>query len=382
MVLSGIMFSTSSRIQESANRIALVYEDIIRRNVLESAANVAVSKVYQNLNWGTGFTDQSFSGANYSVSITTITADSAVEAKKVQVTAVATYAGQSDTTVAIYIQPAYSSLGFYSRKWPGHMTYQSGDTLAYRIHSDQKIRIAEAPVFLDKISSKKNAYTDAGNAAPKFYGSVEFGNGGIPEPNLAALRDSATVAGDVHNEELWLTFNVDGSYQCSTSTSLTTSMISDYNGTIMTSGADIHVKGTIAGKVTVISDNDIFIEGTLLYNTDPQVNPASPDYLGLIAPNDVIIADNAANANDVLVQAAIIARNKMKVENYNNGVPRGTLGLFGSVVQEDSDRFGLFSGGTLISGYETTRTFDERLCDRTPPLFPRMSRIEQIYRSD
>ena len=351
---------------------------------MESAANVAISKLHQQSpNWQLGLSSESFGDIQYSVNITNITQDSTLEAKKLKMTTITTYADVSDTTEAIFMQPAYSYYDLYSRKWPNHLTFESGDTLNYPLHSNEQIRMKGTPVFTALVSSQANSFATIGTASPKFYGGAEFGNGGIPEPRLSALRDTATAGGDVHDETLWLTFNDNGSYQCSTSTVLSTKLMSDYNGTIMTTNhEDIYVKGVVNGKVTVISDRDLYIDGNIIYNLNPFDQSNSPDYTGLIAQDDIIISDNAATANGVTIQAALICKHEMKVENFNNGVPRGTLLIMGSVVQESAQKFGLFSGGTLTSGYQTVHIYDPRLFDKTPPFFPRCNRLVEIFRSD
>ncbi len=382
-VFAGIMFTMSSNIQRSSGKIVSQYQQIIRRNTLESATNVAISRLQQDINWQSGFSDLSFSDANYSVTITDITQDSTIEAKRIQVTAVTTYSGLSDTTKTIFMQPAYSYYYLYSRKWPSHLTFENGDTLSHPIHSNEGIRMSGTPVFLGKVSSQASTFETVGTAHPKFYGGADFGNGGIPEPSLSALMASALAGGDVYSEKLWLTFNADGSYQCSTGTVLTTKFISDYNGIVMTTNdKDIHVKGTVNGKVTVVSDDDLFIDGDIVYNQDPRVHPNSPDYTGLIARDDIIVSDNAANADGVNIHAALLSLDKIKVEDHDEGAPRNTMLILGSIVQESSDEFGEFSGSTLISGYETVHIYDTRLFDRTPPFFPRLNFVVMTFRSD
>lgn len=382
-IFGSIMFKMTTSIQQSSNKILNQYYSLIRRNTAESATNVAISRLYQDIDWRTGFTNLSFTGAHYSVSITDITADSTTEAKKIQVTTITDYESLIDTSIAIFMQPAYSYFYYYSKKWPSHLVYESGDTLLGPIHSNERIQMSGSPVFTWKVSSKKDTYMDMGGANPKFYGGADFGTNDITLPNLNALKDSAFAGGDIYNEELWLTFNSDGSYQCSTSTILTTKLISNYNGTIMTTNdKHIHVQGAVNGKATVISDKNIFIENDIVYASDPTLNPNSDDYIGLVADNDLIIVDNAANSMDVVIQAAILIKGKMKVEHYDTGVPRGTLTILGSIGQNDANPFGTFdAGGGLQTGYEINHSYDVRLLDKTPPFFPRLNRIEKLFRS-
>lgn len=382
-IFGGIMLNVTSNQQRSANVIVAQYEKKIVRNALESATNVAVCKLYQDFGWQTGYSNESFIGASYSVSVTNVTDDSTTEAKKVQITASATYENDTDTTIVRFLQPAYSYYYLYSKKWPGFMQFETGDTLLGPIHSNERIKISGSPIFVGKVSLKHDTYQGGENPSPKFYGGAEFGISEIPPPNINALKDSAQAGGDVYNQELWLTFNANGSYACSTSTVDTTKLISSFNGTIMTTNSKhIHVKGVVNGQVTVVSDNKLFIEDDIVYASDPRVNPNSDDYLGLVADDHFIIADNAANASDVEIHAALLTRKKTKVENYKNGPPRGTLTILGSIVRDDADPYGKYVAEVLVSGYELNHVYDERLKEKTPPYFPRLSRIEMVFRSN
>lgn len=385
VIFSSIMFNLTSNHQRSANKMAYHYDKWIAQNAASSAANAAISKIYQNFNWRTGYSNLSFFGANYSVTITDIPVDSTTEAKKLQVTAIATYGDKSDTTVSVFMQPAYSYYYYYvNTSWHPSLKYEDGDTLIGPIHSNSMIRIKKNPVFIGRVSSSQDSFQNVGSADPKFYGGAEFGTQNIPLPDLSGVIGVAQAGGDVYNEELWLTFNFDGSYSCSTSTIDTLKFISDFNGTIMTTnGKKIHVKGVVNGKVTVISDRDILIEDNIVYAEDPRSNPNSDDYLGLIAAHRVTVRDNVPNSNDVEIHAAIIARHdELMVENYDTGPPRGTLTILGSIVQNNAFPYGTYHEGGLETGYEGNHIYDARLMDKTPPFFPRLDRVERVFRSD
>lgn len=383
IILGTILFTQNSNILASADELTLQYYQTIRTNSLESGANVAVSKLFQDFDWRTGFSNLSFSGTNYSVSLTQAPVDSVNAAKIVTATIISNYENKIDTTTVVLMQPAYSYFSYYSQQWPGHITYSTGDTLLFPIHSDAAIKISGQPVFLGKVSSSEATYNPIGSPDPKFYGGADFGTPAVPLPDFNALKDSALAAGDQYNQELWLTFNNDGTYQCSTSTLLTLKNITDYNGTIITTtNQDIHVKGAVRGRITVVSDRDLIIEGNLVYDSNPSILANSTDYTGLTADRDLIIADTPATSAGVTVQAAILIRNDMKVENYNLGAPRGTLTLYGSIGQRTAQPFGTFLGGILQTGYDTSYIYDRRLFNNTPPFFPRLARIEQIYRSN
>jgi hypothetical protein len=384
-IFSGIMFKITSNQQRSSRAIVEQYEKWIAQNVSESVTNVAISKLYQPpvLSWQSGFSSLSFNGASYSVSITNITTDSTTEAKKIQVTTVATYENESDTTIAVLMQPAYSYYSYFANRWLSSLVYDTGDTLTGPIHSNEFIQISNSPVFLAKVSSDETTYQGVTAPDPKFYGGLELGTQTIPLPNLTALIDSANAGGDVHASEVWLQFNgttYDVFYDPYITLDVTNNL-SDYNGTIMTTGLqNIHVKGVVDGQVTVLSDQDIFIEEDIVYANDPRVNPNSDDFLGLIASHRIEIPDNGTM--NLEIHAAMVANEQFRVENYDLGLARGTLTILGSLVVEQDGPSGTYTSGTLVTGFDRIHIYDSRLRDKTPPYFPRLDRVEMLFRSD
>ncbi|MFQ5601904.1 MAG: hypothetical protein ACE5HS_01395 [bacterium] len=385
-IVSGVLFHITSNQQLSAAKLSSLYNQWLIQNSKESASNAATSRLYQNLNYRVDSLYYNVGGVDCVVKITDIAVDSVREAKKILVRTVVNYADQSDTTFAIYQQPAYSYYYFFSKDWPLHIVYATGDTIMNRIHSNERFQITGTPVFMDKVTCKMGNYSDLGGADPKFLNSAEFGATAIALPNLTALKDTALAGGVTYPDELWLTFNADGSYKCSTNVITEIRNLADvgFNGTIMTTNKkNLHVKGVVNGQVTIISDEHLYIEDDLVYNSDPRIVANSTDFVGLICDKNIIVADNAETSAGVEIHAAILAKELVTVENYNIGAPRGTLTILGSIVQKSSLPFGTYDGfGTLLTGYNLVHVYDRRLFDRTPPYFPRYDRIELVYRMD
>ncbi|MFQ5864303.1 MAG: hypothetical protein ACE5IW_03645 [bacterium] len=376
------MFNQTTNVQQSSNEIVTQYDNWIRRNALESATNVAISKLYQNYGWQAGFTNLSFMGADYSVSITEITGDSTTEAKKIQVTSVATYENESDTSITVLMQPAYSYYYFFlNNLWPATLDYETGDTLVGPIHANPRIRIKGDPVFIAKVSSADiNYHAVLGGDDPKFYGGAEFGTAIIDLSSsiLTPLRNVCTSGGDAYVSEIWVeftgtTYTVYGDPYI---TPLGPSQdLTDFNGTIY-SPQRVHVKGTVDGQITVFSDDRLWIEDDIVCANDPSIDPTSDDFIGLIAEHQIFIADNLANRSDLIIHAAIMARHdEILVDNPGTG-SRGILTIVGSIIEQDYD-------STPATDYVLNHIPDSRLIDKTPPYFPRITnRVEQIYRSD
>ena len=55
------------------------------------------------------------------------------------------------------------------------------------------------------------------------------------------------------------------------------------------------------------SSSDVIIAGNVLYATDPRVNPASTDTLGIVAEQDVMLPSSAAY--NLEIDASIMALN-------------------------------------------------------------------------
>jgi hypothetical protein len=62
------------------------------------------------------------------------------------------------------------------------------------------------------------------------------------------------------------------------------------------------------------------------------------------------------------------------VENYNRGAPRGTLEIYGGIVQKRRGPVGTFNWGAIRTGYEKYYTYDYRFMTTAPPFYPVFSK--------
>jgi hypothetical protein len=142
-----------------------------------------------------------------------------------------------------------------------------------------------------------------------------------------------------------------------------------FNGVLGSSG-QVSVSGTLDGRLSVFSTNQINITDDILYENRTS---SSNDVLGLVSENNITVADNAANASDVYIDGSVFARSgSFGAQNYNSGSPRGRLHLNGSIVQNKRGAVGTFSGSTLKTGYLKAYRYDDRLADPMfrPPYYP------------
>ncbi|MBU0759509.1 MAG: hypothetical protein KKC66_01175 [Candidatus Omnitrophica bacterium] len=143
------------------------------------------------------------------------------------------------------------------------------------------------------------------------------------------------------------------------------------NGALFVNGGNTTISGTLNGQLSVGTNRNIVIADNVTYNTDPRINPASTDTLGLIAEKDVIISDSAPY--DVEISASIMALgNSFTVENWWQGPPKGTITLFGGMIQDERGPVGTFNPATnsKVSGYSKDYQYDARLMTNPPPFYP------------
>jgi hypothetical protein len=161
---------------------------------------------------------------------------------------------------------------------------------------------------------------------------------------------------------------------------------------------DVAVSGVVAGRVTVVSEDDIIIIDDLVQHTDPGENSCAADMLGLIASDDIVVADNTINTpqryagsssyhtmddtKDEYLHAVLMALSEFRVHNASSGpsendngglgaepcegapVGRGCLYLTGGILQRDR---GLIGDGT---GHILRHSYNQCVLQGGPPQFP------------
>ncbi len=172
------------------------------------------------------------------------------------------------------------------------------------------------------------------------------------------------------------------------------------------SGYNINVKGvvTFAGTVgvsgTLRGRETVYAKGGTMVILDDQRDAYDPslgtcsDVLGLVADNNIVVADNALNSpqqftggstyalfspsQGVYIQGVMMALNtSFTVENYTTGatsalncagtsVGRGCLYVTGGVIQLNRGPVGLSTG----QGFSKQYTYDKCAATNPPPYFP------------
>ena len=156
-------------------------------------------------------------------------------------------------------------------------------------------------------------------------------------------------------------------------------------------------------QLTVVAQNDVRITGDLKYEDPPctgyperqadnSVTPSvcnninAQNILGVFTPNgDILIGNsnggylpasknNLEAPDNIAIHGSFMASSGIvTVENYNQGVPRGSVNLLGGIIENNYGAFGAFNGvtGAYNTGFGRKFAYDIRLSmQMAPPYFP------------
>lgn len=288
-----------------------------------------------------------------------------------------------DSSFACFTYNIPVSEWFYFTNDDMGIYWTTGDTVWGPMHCNRTILTSGSPVFYEKVTSRLGISPTPnrrGNAA-KYYGGWEIGlNCSLPT-DLSRIRNLAFQANNgadyntvcLYNEPLTLVFLPDGSVIRTVDdeppdTVLVTAIAPTG---ILYSTRDVHVSDVLDGQITILSDDDIWIDNDLLYKSDPLSEDGSDDLCGLVSIDDIIIADNEANNNNVFINACILASNgSFGAEHYSTRPIAGTLNIVGSIAQNTRGAVGTFSQNQINHGFSKRYRFDPRLKFQSPPNYP------------
>ncbi|NOT07946.1 MAG: hypothetical protein HOP28_07045 [Gemmatimonadales bacterium] len=173
---------------------------------------------------------------------------------------------------------------------------------------------------------------------------------------------------------------------------ITRALNPNFKGVIYVEGK-VGISGTVRGRVTVASPNDIIILDNIRQSIDPSTGLCT-DIVGLFSGDDIIIADNMLNApvnqqdgtwqtmrpvgnGDETIHAVVLALDIFTVENYNTGPTnvetctgtnwgRGCLALTGGIIQRTRGAVGTTGGTGNLKRY----SYNGCALSEPPPYFP------------
>ncbi len=277
----------------------------------------------------------------------------------------------------------------------------TGDVIGGRLHTNGSLCISGSPQFLglvtsasDHMTAYRNSRVDdmnnwpVGGNNPYFAEGAELNAPQIPVPATTPdLRQESLFSGLYRAPETDIELGVTGIQAAVTSPGWfryrdhtppngdwTSVQISNLASSIFYSDNIVHIKGVLDGELTVASHLDVRIVDNITYQaSDAQgvPQPGCDDLLGLVAERNIVFADNAENRNNLIVNAVLMALGtSIQAENYSSGPPRGTLTIWGGLIQRYRGAVGQFSGNTIIHGYRKNYHYDPRVTGRVPPSYP------------
>ena len=292
--------------------------------------------------------------------------------------------GRTLTTEMRMRRLAFSNYAQFVNRWDPTVGFHD-DELDGRFHSNTEISLADdrrtAPKFHGKVTTAAHRvnYGDGPGYVRRgaiFLGGLETGVGSIqfPERFVPFPADAGGREDRVQyfEEDTHITFYADGTYGWRAVGSATeerrVAISKDSSYLIATARAELHVEGTLDGKVLLYSPERIVVEGDLVYAQDPATTADADDYLGLVSDKYVDIASpDVTGPGDLTIDAAIYAKRTFTVREY------------GAKGGDRLDIYGSLTAGALSATeprYRTRIRFDPRLENLRPPAFPMTDRYE------
>ncbi len=363
------------------------------RDIAASMISLGWHDINEDIGWHSGLDNDNILGGSGTMDVYQPSQDTSLDPYEVRFIARGFYNNVTSTIDVVLRRTAFSRFAYFTNDEP-EIYFVSQDTINGPAHTNGIFHMSGSPVFKGKITSPnkwRSEYGGRDKATPQFEGGYDFDSNPITLPqNLDEIKSEAISGGLQFNNDIRVDFQPDGTVQISERTrdfewyhgwdyhwnDPQTYNLSDYNGVISTTG-NLLVKGTLDGRVTLHAEDDIHIVGDLTYADNPVTDPKSTDMLGIVGEKDVIIDDGAEDdhgSQDLTIDASIMALDQMYVEDYNEGRPRGTLHIYGGVIQGTRGPVGTFrqSGGRteINSGFSKQYDYDKRLMTQWPPFFP------------
>ncbi|MBI5474037.1 MAG: hypothetical protein HY961_17000 [Ignavibacteriae bacterium] len=391
MIVSAYTVSTlrSSSERAGTNASLSAAKENSKRLAL-SGAKMTLARINQDTSW-TGNLNRSPSlsdGGSFTASMQRITGSNMSILRSISTYPVQGTAALHDT-VDLLLQKntrnSFSILAWMSNT-EDNVTWITGDTLWGKMHTNGKLKVSGSPCFTGFVSSTAGFLQLPGigtNLGRYLAGYNPAADSIVLPTSLSELTAAASSGGKNYGSTIWVNLNPnsssDGNGVAEIRTSATgpivetVSLNAPFNGVIRSSGV-IRVKGTLDGRLTITSAQDIYVDDNIVYERDPR-STSSNDVLGLVAEDDIIVTDNTVNRSNCTIHASIFARDgSFKAENYNSRPVSGQLQILGSIVQNIRGPVGTFQPWTttLKSGFSKRYAYDQRLADESfrPPFYP------------
>lgn len=362
----------------------------VAHNLAVSAANLACNEIFLDDTWEKGISPTNFLGGQIQANVTVL--DKVKNLRKL--TASGTYGGLTANVEVVFQPSKFSKFAYYSSSEGGTIWWTGSDTVWGPFHTQDYLRAFQHPVFLGKATTKKSIvyYTSKSNDEPKFLGGFEQGvDLPLPTNGLDPLKTSAQKDGLYFSgkDSIYITFKEDSikyryKYTDKDSTRYLPAIAP--GGVIYADNAIVRLKGTVLGQYTIAcsgsgSKGTIYLDDDIVYKTDPLINKNSTDLLGIVAKNNVFITNNAANNNNIKIDASIYCEaGGFGAQNYDTRPISGSIYLIGGIIQNTRRAVGTFDSktGKINHGFTKKYRYDERFMLISPPMFPGTGELEIV----
>ncbi len=373
----------------------------IAHNIAVSGANMAANRIFLSKTWSTGYDNTPLFGGTLTVEVVNSGLNKIV-------TSTGTYRSKT-SVVRVELKPSYySKFGNFYESMSAYPA--TGDTFNGPFHVNNKFTTYGTPVFNGKVTSKLGLSLQGSPKDPKFYGGYESGIDIPLDFDTTGMRQAAANNGKIFSDttntgkdiNIELVFNADATvtWRYSRNDGLNiwtvpkTVSISSLapNGVIYIEKGNIFVKGTVAGQVSIVSSAKgstksgfVYQTDDIVYNTDPRVNPASTDILGIIAEKDIRLLKNAdTQGQNIITQASMFSKNGTigPEDALINYAFLGSWQVLGGMIGKNTRqtaKYGTVGGKTVpVQGYMLVHTYDERFLTFVPPNFPNTRMYEIV----
>ena len=300
IILGRYMFSNNDIANDAINNVIDYYGSAEAKHIAASGANLAVAKLYKDKTWTGGITNEEISGGSLNVDVVV---DTTLGNGGRRVISIGKYYDSDkiiEDTVIVNLDIAYfSKYLMFSNIIPSNGYYVTGDTMDGPFHTNSRLNVSGRPVFKGRVTMGTGPMKLDGWYAtpdPEFIGGYEYGIKVDMPTKLGVIKDAAKTGGFFKKADTWITFNNNGTVSLGYSSASidTTAAISALapNGVIAIEGT-IHIKGKIAGNVTVAAiKNDMYLDDDIGVVDDPVTNPSSTQMLGLCSEKKIYVTDN------------------------------------------------------------------------------------------
>ena len=415
MGMSALFLVYTSNMISTANKTVDFYTQYYQYNMAEnmatSAVNVACNAIYTSVVnkttvWTTGFDISNFyenlTGSPTNRVVATVTQ----KGTDTLILLCTAYYGDSVRCIKVRLHASqYSKYGaFYNAS---SAQFATGDTLDGPTHFNTYCYTYGSPVFLGKVSCLYGLSKSGSPANPQFLGGFDSG------VNIPLTLDVSSIATDASGGCIFagttskpyisvdLTLNADGTvtyktktassasglssatYGTSTTTALTTLAP---NGVILAQKGNITMRGTLKGQATIAAlaggggstVGNVYVDNSVVYNTDPRVDASSTDMLGIVAEYSTTLTYNNTRGDVTIMGSIMCQTTGLVVDQYSSYSTIHTMHLYGGVIAQDVQATAVYSGTTPTKGYSYSQKYDYRFLNYAPPHFPLTNTYEVL----